>query len=251
MTRQEINKQIDYYSRQLRMPSFRNEVENIADLAAKQNQSFQQFLLELMTVEYQQRIVRRKKERIKRAGFPYIKYLSDLIKNELPQDAQDKLTQLSQLKFIDEGRNIILSGNPGTGKTHIAIGLAIQACKQDYSVYFTSIPKLLTQINEARSNRTLRMIEAKFEKYDLVICDEFGYISYDKTAAEMLFTHLSIRTGRKATIITTNLAFDRWNEIFNDKVLTAAMVDRLTHKAIFINMTGQSYRIKETKNYNN
>jgi len=248
MTRQEINKQIDYYSRQLRMPSFRNEMEQIADQAAKQNHSFHQFLLNLMILEYEQRIIRRKKERIKRAGFPYIKYLSDLVKNELPQDAQDKLTELSQLKFIEEGRNIILSGNPGTGKTHIAIGLAIQACKNDYSVFFTSIPKLLTQINEARSNRTLRLIEGKFEKYDLVICDEFGYISYDKTAAEMLFTHLSIRTGRKATIITTNLAFDRWNEIFNDKVLTAAMVDRLTHKAIFINMIGQSYRIKETKN---
>jgi len=247
---QNINEQIKYYSKQLRLPAFRTEVDSFAKQAVKQKDSFQQFLLNLMQHEYQQRIINRKKERIRRAGFPYIKYLNDLIQNELPLDAQEKLTDISTLDFIGEGRNIILAGNPGTGKTHIAIGLAIQACQADFSVFFTSIPKLLTQINEARSNRTLRMIQARFEKYDLVICDEFGYISYDKNAAELLFTHLSLRTGRKSTIITTNLGFDRWTEIFLDEVLTAAMVDRLTHKAIFINMIGQSYRVKETnKNF--
>ena len=90
-------------------------------------------------------------------------------------------------------------------------------------------------------------LENRFEKYDLVICDEFGYISFDKQAAELLFTHLSLRAGRKSTIITTNLGFDRWKEIFGDEVLTAAMVDRLTHKAIIVNMNGQSYRVKESK----
>ena len=91
------------------------------------------------------------------------------------------------------------------------------------------------------------MLQARFEKYDLVICDEFGYVSCDKEAAEMLFNHLSLRAGKKATIITTNLAFNRWNEIIKDKVLVAAMVDRLTHKAFLVNMSGQSYRLKETQ----
>jgi len=118
-------------------------------------------------------------------------------------------------------------------------------------VYFTSVHKLITQINETRSERTIRALQNKFEKYDLVICDEFGYISYDKNAAELLFTHLSIRAGRKSTVITTNLGFDKWSEIFKDKVLTAAMVDRLTHKAIFLNMIGKSYRIIETNKLNN
>ncbi|MEE9372421.1 MAG: ATP-binding protein [Saprospiraceae bacterium] len=84
--------------------------------------------------------------------------------------------------------------------------------------------------------------------YDLVVCDEFGYISFDKNAAELLFTHLSLRAGLKSTIITTNLGFNRWTEIFGDQVLTATMVDRLTHKAILINMNGQSFRVKESKN---
>ena len=89
------------------------------------------------------------------------------------------------------------------------------------------------------------------EKYDLVICDEFGYISFDKEGAELLFTHLSLRTGKKSTIVTTNLSFDRWSEIFGDPVLTAAMVDRLTHKAYIINMNGMSFRAKETKEWLN
>ena len=242
------HQQIDYYSRQLRMPAFRNEYQLIAQKAAKENHPFEKYLLDLMITEYDQRNIRRKKQRVRRAGFPYIKQLNDLIKEELPQDAQDKLLSLSRLDFINNGQNIILAGNPGTGKTHIAIGLAIQACNMDLSVLFTTIPRLITQITEARSAKTLRTLESRFEKYDLVVCDEFGYISFDKHAAEILFTHLSLRAGRKATVITTNLGFDRWTEIFGDQVLTAAMVDRLTHKAILVNMNGKSFRVKESKN---
>ena len=118
---------------------------------------------------------------------------------------------------------------------------------EDYKVFFTTVPRLITLIRECRSQKTLRTLEGRFEKYDLVICDEFGYISFDKQGAELLFSHLSLRAGRKSTIITTNLTFDRWSEIFGDPVLTAAMVDRLTHKAHIINMIGKSYRVKETK----
>jgi len=250
MNNQNICDQIHYYSKQLRLPAFRNEYEQIAALAAKDNQPFEKYLLDLMITEYNQRVVRRKKQRIRRARFPYVKNLSDLIRDELPEDAQQKIQSLARLDFIKQGRNLILAGNPGTGKTHIAIGLAILACDQDYSVFFTTIPRLLTQINEARSLKSLRTLESRFEKYDLVICDEFGYVSYDKTAAELLFTHLSLRTGIKSTIITTNLGFDRWSEIFSDQVLTAAMVDRLTHKAILVNMNGKSFRVKESEQLN-
>ncbi len=246
-----LQEQVDYYSRQLRIPAFRKAYQSNAQKAAEQNHSYEQYLKELMVLEFDQRIIRRKKHRINRAGFPYKKYLHDLIKSELPEDAQNKLAALQRLDFIKNGQNIILAGNPGTGKTHIAIALAIEACMKDYNVLFTNIPRLITVINEARSNKTLRTLEARFEKYDLVVCDEFGYISFDKHAAELLFTHLSLRAGRKSTIITTNLSFDRWKEIFGDEVLTAAMVDRLTHKALLVNMNGQSFRLKETQKINN
>ena len=129
----------------------------------------------------------------------------------------------------------------------MAIGLGIKACMEGYSVLFTSIPSLLIQLRETRSEQKLSRFQNKFEKYDLVICDELGYISFDKEGAELLFTNLSLRTEKKSIIMTTNLSFDRWEEIFKDPVLTAAMVDRLTHKALMVNMTGNSYRMLETK----
>ncbi|MDD2636463.1 MAG: ATP-binding protein [Bacteroidales bacterium] len=161
------------------------------------------------------------------------------------------MIELEQLDFIKQGRNIIFAGNPGTGKTHIAIGLGIKACNENYKVLFTTVSRLITKIKECLSEKTLKQLENQFEKYDLVICDEFGYISFDKEGAELLFSHLSLSTGIKSIIITTNLSFDRWNEVFGDIILTTEMVDRLTHKAHLINMNGKSHRTKETLQYAN
>lgn len=170
------------------------------------------------------------------------------MRSELPEDGSNKLPELETLDFIKEHRNVILGGSPGTGKSHMAIGLGIKACMEGYTVMFTQISKLLTQIRECHSSRTLRILESKFEKYDLVICDELGYISFDKQGAEMLFNHLSLRSGIKSTIITSNQSFDKWQNIFGkDAILTAALLDRLTHKAYLVNMNGKSYRMKETK----
>lgn len=206
----------------------------------------ERILSEIFSLEVERKNEERKKSRIRRAQFSELKYLQELVVEELPEDIKIVLPELQRLAFIKEKQNIILSGNPGTGKTHVAIGLGIKACLKNYSVLFTTVPRLITEIRESQSERRLRQLELKFERYDLVICDEFGYVSFNKEAAELLFNHLSIRTGKKATIITTNLAFDRWNEIFGDPILTAAMVDRLTHKAYLINMNGESYRTKET-----
>ena len=218
-----------------------------AQKAIKTKNSYEDYLLALLEDEFQTRIKNRKASRIRQADFPYKKYLQDIKIEELPQDGQDKLSSIESLEFIRTGQNIIFSGTPGTGKTHLAIGLGIKACMEDYKVFFTTVPRLITQIKECRSQKILRTLEARFEKYDLVICDEFGYISFDKDGSEMLFSHLSLRAGRKSTIITTNLSFERWGELFGDPVLTAAMVDRLTHKANIVNMIGPSYRTKETK----
>lgn len=242
----QIKEQIIHYSKELRLPTFRKDCIIKAQQAAAKNESYETYLLELMKTEYLARIENRKKQQIRLAKFPYKKYLQDLKREELPKEALQKLGLLERLDFIADGQNVVLAGNPGTGKTHIAIALGIKACMEGYKVLFTTLPRLITQIKESRSDKWRRQLENRFEKYDLVICDEFGYISFDKEAAELLFTHLSLRAGRKSTIITTNLSFDRWSEIFGDPVLTAAMVDRLTHKAFLVNMNGNSYRVKET-----
>ena len=118
-----------------------------------------------------------------------------------------------------------------------------------YKVMYATVPLLINRLKESRSEKTLKLFESRFEKYDLVIADELGYISFDKEGSELLFTYLSLRAGRKSTIITTNLSFERWDEIFMDSVMTAAMIDRLTHKSYMVNMNGHSYRLKETKEW--
>jgi DNA replication protein DnaC len=242
-----INQQITAYSKELRLPVFRRDYKELATEAARERLDYEAYLVRLMEREYELRLENRKKAQIRNARFPSRMYLSNLDRDQLPPGAREKLPLLERLDFIPAAQNVILSGNPGTGKTHIAIGLGLKACMQGYKVLFTTVHRLLTQLRESHSERTLKQVEAQFEKYDLVICDEFGYVSFDKQGSELLFNHLSLRTGRKSTIITTNLGFDRWEEIFGDPVLTAALVDRLTHKAYLVNMSGDSYRLKETE----
>lgn len=241
-----INDNIKTLTLEIGLPGIRRNFELLLNEFKDKDKSYNQFLYKLLELEFASRTKSRKASRIRQAGFPFKKYLDELKLEELPDDAKIKLPELETLDFIKQGRNIIFAGNPGTGKTHLAIGLGIKACLNDYKVHFTTVPRLITQIKESRSERTLRQFENRFEKYDLVICDEFGYISFDKEGAELLFSHLSLRAGIKSTIITTNLSFDRWSEIFGDTILTAAMVDRLTHKAHIVNMNGKSYRTKET-----
>jgi len=208
-------------------------------------------LLQVLLQEQSDRYIRAKQNRIRAANFPQKKLLEELVEEALPEQARQKLPHLKTLEFIKEGQNIILAGSPGTGKTHIAIGLGMEACLSGYKVFFATVPSFINQLKEHRSERTLRSFELKFEKYDLVILDELGYISFDKEGAELLFSHLSLRAGRKSTVITSNLPFLKWQEIFHDPVLTAALTDRLTHKSHVINMNGPSYRMKETQEWLN
>lgn len=238
---------INEYAKELKISVIKDELEDFITLGTEQNRTYRTLLCQLLCKEVELRTEHRRKQRIRRAGFPELKYLQELVREELPKEGQLVLPELETLDFIKDGRNIVFCGNPGTGKTHLSIALGIKACLEGYTVFFTSVPHLLTQIRECRSQKSLRQLEIRFQRYDMVICDEFGYVSCDKEGGELLFNHLSLRAGKKATIITTNLAFDRWSEIVKDKVLVAAMVDRLTHKAHLINMNGQSYRVKETQ----
>lgn len=232
---------------ELKLPLWRDCLDEYISRFARESWSVQHLIAVMMQDQLDLRAENRRRTLIKRADFPQLKYLGDIIPEELPEDGRTALPVLQTLDFVRQGRNVILYGNPGTGKTHIATALGIEACRQGLSVMFTSVPRLITQVKEARQERSLRSLENRFTTYDLVICDEFGYVSCDKEAGELLFNHLSLRAGKKSIIITTNLAFNRWNEIIADKVLVAAMVDRLTHKAMLINMTGESFRLKETK----
>ena len=247
--KKELISKIREISKQVRLPGIRRYMVEEIEEANTKNLSYEEFLYHLLLKEYDLRLENSMKNRIRLANFPYKKYLEDLSVKDLPYDAQKRLKVLTSLDFIESGQNVILAGSPGTGKTHLAIGLGIKACLAGYQVLFATVPLLVNQLKESRSENILRRVEARFEKYDLVIADELGYISFDKEGSELLFTHLSLRAGRKSTIITTNLSFERWDEIFLDSVMTAAMIDRLTHKSYMLNMNGNSYRLKETKEW--
>lgn len=233
--------------RKLSMNSICESLTDTLQNAAARNLTHAAVLAQLLESELKSRSLAAQRRRIRAAAFPQLKYLHDLVREELPTEARAALPELETLDFVTKGRNLVLYGNPGTGKTHIATALGITACQRGHSVLFTSVPRLLTMVREARSQHKLTQLQNRFEKYDLVICDEFGYVSCDKEGAELLFNHLSLRAETRSTIITTNLAFSRWNEIIPDKVLVNALVDRLTHKAKIINMTGTSYRLKQTQ----
>jgi DNA replication protein DnaC len=240
---------IIFYSKELHFPAVRNYLAEDLQQARVKNLSYEEFLCDILQKEYDARTENGKIARIRIAGFPAKKYLEDLKVDDLPVDCRNKLKVLVSLDFVKNGQNLILYGNPGTGKSHVAIGLGIKAAIAGYRVLFTTVPLLINQLKEARGQSVLRSFELRFEKYDLVIADELGYISFDKEGSELLFTNLSLRAGRKSTIITTNLSFERWDEIFLDPVITAAIIDRLTHKSYMVNMNGSSYRMKETKEW--
>ncbi|MGL5272195.1 MAG: IS21-like element helper ATPase IstB, partial [Phocaeicola sp.] len=220
---------------ELKLVSIKESLEEMIETSGKQGWSQIKFVCKLLDLEVNRRNENRKQQRIKSAHFFGLKYLEELERDELPIEDAQILPVLETLDFIEQGRNVVLYGNPGTGKTHMAIALGIKACMNGMTVLFTSVPKLLVEIREAKAQRKRLTMHSRFEKYDLVICDEFGYVGCDKEAGELFFNLLSGRSGNKATIITTNLAFNRWGEVIKDKVLVAALVDRITFKAHLVN----------------
>jgi len=233
----------------LKLGGIKSNLDTVMSEAISQKWPYEQLLAELLTRETEYKENARRRAQIKKAGFPQLKYLEDLDRSCLPKDMAIALPELETLDFIKTGQNIIMYGNPGTGKTHCAIGLGIKACLAGYNVLYASVPRLLVQIKECESQRKLSRLQKRFEKYDLTILDECGYKSFDKYGAEQLFNHISLRAGIKSIIITTNLGFDKWDQIFTDKIIAAAIVDRLTYKSYIVDMNAQSYRIKATEEW--
>lgn len=208
-----------------------------------------EFLEDALSKEAQQRRENGIRRRLRQAHFPHRKYLVDFKMDHLGDELSARIKRLESLDFIDARENVILIGNPGTGKTHLAIALGIEACMKGKNVLFTSVPNLVIELKEAMSLQQVHRYKKTFEKYDLVILDELGYVSFDKEGNEILFNLLSNRNDNGSIIITSNLVFDRWQEVFRDPVLTGALVDRLAHKAHVLDMSGDSYRIRETKEW--
>ena len=221
----------------------------LVDEATHTKTPYAEFMTNAFMKELEQRVENRVQRRVKEARFPYRKYLVDLELNEFSEDVRSAIDELMQLNFINDKENAVLIANSGRGKTHLAIGLGIAACQADKRVLFTNIPNLVIELKEAMSRNAMTTFKNKFLKYELVILDELGYISFDAEGCDILFNLISNRLNIGSMIVTTNLEFKEWGTVFKDPHLTGALVDRVARHAHVLDMSGPSYRFKETKNW--
>jgi DNA replication protein DnaC len=231
----------------LRLPYIRDNWRQLVDEAKHTGQEYTAFLENILDSEWRQRLENGQTKRIKEARFPLKKYLVDFKREKYDEVFAPKFKELDTLAFIKNKENIILIGTQGAGKTHYSIALGIAACMKGYSVLFASVPNLIVELKETMHNNQMSNYRKRFEKYDLVILDELGYVSMDKTACEMLFNLISSRNERGSIIVNSNLTFDRWEEVFKDPTLTGALIDRLAHKAHVLDISrDKGGRFEET-----
>ncbi|MDO9463841.1 MAG: IS21-like element helper ATPase IstB [bacterium] len=242
--------QIQEMAHILKLPYIKTNYQMLLDEANHTNMTYRELISRLLERELELRLENGLKHRLRRARFPLDKYLEDFDKSKYHKKFIPKFEELETLQFIENKENIILIGSPGCGKSHYSIGLGIKACLEGKSVLFISVPNLIIELKEAMSESKLSQYKTKFEKYNLVVLDELGYVSFDKIGCEILFNLLSNRNDKGSIIITTNLAFDRWEEIFKDPMLTGAIVDRLAHKSHILDISREvSHRFEETMSW--
>jgi len=214
---------------------------------AKQDKlDYDEFLLNLTEVEVQVRKENGCKRRLREAKFPLVKPLETFDFGAAPQLDARLIKELSGCEYVQKPRNIIFLGKSGTGKTHLATGLGMEACKQGIRTRFVTGCGLANELIEARDEKTLARAVKRYAGYGLLVIDELGYVPFSKEGAQLIFQVLAERHERKPVMITTNMGFGDWTQIFGDPSMTAALLDRITHKAHVINCTWESYRLKET-----
>lgn len=240
-----VDELIRLYAKQLKIPSFAEyqEVLRQADPSA----GFSDLLLELMKAETASRQENQNRRRLKAAGFPYLKTMEEFDYSQL-NDAVSPLflQELASCQFIQNRQNVIMIGNPGRGKTHLAIALGLKACTQGYNVLFKNAATLSTELCEAKDNYHLGKLERTLAKADLLILDELSYLSFNRHQSELLFKVISDRSEKSSTIVTTNLPFSKWTDLFENTTMVTALIDRLTFRSHVLDMNGDSYRLKAT-----
>jgi DNA replication protein DnaC len=241
-TTQDYHVLLETYLRALNLPMFLQLYQSYAQDAARTGLSFERFLLALCEAEVADREAKRIESAIKRARFPFLKEIADYDFTVIEKLSQTTFLELAQGGYMSGAENLILVGNPGLGKTHLAIGLALAACRQGKHVRFYKTATLINDLQVAQKKLTLSNFVARFVKLDLLVLDELGFVAVEKAGGQLLFQLVSDLYEQVSIIITSNLRFGDWNSIFADPTLTTAFLDRLTHKGRIIEFVGESYR---------
>jgi len=230
----------------LKLSAMISQLEGCLRQARESSEDYAEFLLNLTELEVATRMENGRKRRLRDAKFPLLKPL-EIFKFEAAPDLDTRLIKdLAGGRYIKDARNVIFLGRSGTGKTHLATALGMEACRQGVRTRFVTGCGLANELIEARDEKILARVIKRYAGYGLLIVDELGYVPFSKEGAELMFQVLAERHERRSVIITTNLGFGDWTQIFGDPTLTAALLDRVTHKAFTINCTWESYRLKDT-----
>ncbi len=235
------------YLKRLRLPAMAQAYQKVGQEATQTNARYEQYLLTLLEQEVLQREANQQKRRLLQARFPVLRTLDSFEFAAIPTLNKAKVLDLSRGEYIDKRENVLLVGNSGTGKTHLATALAMEACSRGKRVRFFRVTELITQLMEAREERQLARMRAGLSKLDLLILDELGYVPASKIGAELLFDVISTAYERTSLIVTTNLPFENWTEVLGSERLTGATLDRLTHRCHILETRGDSYRLREAK----
>jgi len=238
---------LKHHLQALHLPTVKAECEQVARQCASENVGYLGFLLRLCERELGDRERRACARRLKAARFPQVKSLDEFDFTAQPSLNRALIVELSRCEFIDRRETVLLLGGPGTGKTHVALGLAAAACQRGKRVRFFRVTELLTQLLEAREERVLGRLRGQLARLDLLVLDEFGYVPASQVGAELLFDIISTSYERTSVIVTTNLPFERWTEVLGNERLVGATLDRLTHRCHVLEATGESYRLKEAR----
>jgi DNA replication protein DnaC len=205
-----------------------------------------EFILKLFEMEVEHRDIQRRTRNISSAGFYAMKTLADYSFTDITLPDKINIVDLKSAEFIKNKENLIMYGNPGTGKTHLATALGIEACRMDFKTGFFRTASLVNKLSEAKKANELGRLYNKLSKLNLLILDEWGYVPLDKEGSQLLFQIISDCYETRSVIITTNLEFSKWINIFYDKEMTAAMIDRLIHHSHLLLFEGESYRVKNS-----
>ena len=233
--------------KQLGLATFVRNYATFATDAVQNQSSYATYLEALAAQEVNQRAAHTRQRRLKEAKFPVIKQLADFDFSALPSLNQQKVRQLAQGDYLRQAEPVILIGNPGLGKTHIATALAVEACRQHQRVRFYNTAALVNELLVAQQTHQVEKILGVAQRHHLIVLDELGFLPLSALGAQLLFQFCSALYERVALIVTTNLKFADWTQIFGDERLTLALLDRLTHKAHILEFTGDSYRLRQQR----
>ena len=239
---------IEAHATELKLPTVRRRFKALADEATREQQTPVAYLAALLEAETAERAERRERRRLNDARFPALKHLDDFRFADNPKIPQATIAALAEGSWINDRESVILIGDSGTGKTHLATALAIAACQQGRRVRFTTLAALANELQEAETRRELARVVGRYARTELVVLDELGYLALPDGAAELVFQVLSERHERGSLIVTTNLPFGEWTKVFPDARLAKAVVDRLTHRAHIIDTGTESWRFRHGLN---